>query len=308
MRKNAIRSALFGLGFLSISTQIYLLRESYIVFYGNELILGIMLSVWMLLTGAGAWLGRYFSGVRRKFRFILFLMLLLSALPVLMMIKLDLYRALVLPAGTIAGLNDVIYAAFLVQLPFCLINGFLFSSLSALLRHAGNAYSLEASGSMVAGAVVNFILLWLLPAWLSLLLMSGLYLATVVFFSFSFQNRMVPLLTVFVSGLILFALFTADARRIGYHSMYPGQSVIENRETPYGQLVITANASQLNFYENGLLMFSSGDNINNEENVHYAMVQHSAPKNVLIVSGGLSGAIAEILKYHPLREIGRAHV
>ncbi|MEI8006939.1 MAG: hypothetical protein WCI48_12090 [Bacteroidota bacterium] len=301
MRKNAIRSALFGLGFLSISTQIYLLRESYIVFYGNELILGIMLSVWMLLTGAGAWLGRYFSGVRRKFRFILFLMLLLSALPVLMMIKLDLYRALVLPAGTIAGLNDVIYAAFLVQLPFCLINGFLFSSLSALLRHAGNAYSLEASGSMVAGAVVNFILLWLLPAWLSLLLMSGLYLATVVFFSFSFQNRMVPLLTVFVSGLILFALFTADARRIGYHSMYPGQSVIENRETPYGQLVITANASQLNFYENGLLMFSSGDNINNEENVHYAMVQHSAPKNVLIVSGGLSGAIAEILKYHPLR-------
>ena len=301
MRKNAIRTALFGLGFLSISTQIYLLRESYIVYYGNELILGIMLSVWMLLTGAGAWLGRYFSGVRRKFRFILFLMLLLSALPVLMMIKLDLYRALVLPTGTIAGLNDVIYAAFLVQLPFCLINGFLFSSLSALLRRAGNAYSLESAGSLIAAAIVNFILLWLFPAWLSLLLMSGLYMACVIFFSFSFQNRMVPVLAFLVSALILFALFRTDVRGIGYHSLYPGQSVIEDKETPYGQLVITANASQLNFYENGLLLFSSGDNINNEENVHYAMVQHRAPKNILLVSGGLSGAIDEILKYHPQR-------
>jgi len=301
MRKNAIRSALFGLGFLSISTQIYLLRESLIVFYGNELILGIMLSVWMLLTGAGAWLGRYFSGIRRKFRFILFLMLLLSALPVLMVIKLDLYRALVLPAGTMAGLNDVIYAAFLVQLPFCLVNGFLFSSLSTLLRRAGNAYSIESFGSMVAGTIVNFILLWLFPAWLSLFLVSGLYLVTVVFFSFSFQNRMVPLLAILVSGLLLYALFRADARGVGYRSMYPGQSVIEDKETPYGQLVITTGSSQLNFYENGLLMFSSGDNINNEENVHYAMVQHPAPKNILLVSGGLSGAIREIMKYHPQR-------
>ena len=29
------------------------------------------------------------------------------------------------------------------------------------------------------------------------------------------------------------------------------------------------------------------------------MVQHASPKNILLVSGGLSGAITEILKYHP---------
>jgi len=301
MRKNAIRSGLFGLGFISISTQIYLLRESYIVFYGNELILGIMLSVWMLLTGAGAWLGRYFGRVRGKSMFILFLMLLLSVLPVLMMIKLNLYRALVIPTGTIAGVNDVMYAAFLVQLPFCLINGFLFTSLSAMLRRAGNAYSIESSGSMLAGALVNFILLWFCPAWLSILLMSGGYLLTVVLFSLSFQNRLAPLVTIVISGLILFALSRADFRWIEYHTLYPGQKVIEDKETPYGQMIITSNASQLNFYENGLLMFSSGDNINNEENVHYAMIQHPSPRNILLVSGGLSGAIDEIMKYHPLR-------
>jgi len=299
MRRNAIRSGLFGLGFISISTQIYLLRESYMVFYGNELILGIMLSVWMLLTGTGAWLGRYFSRIKGQAGFILFLMLLLSALPVLMMVKLNLYRALVLPTGTMAGIKDVMYAAFLVQLPFCIINGFLFSSLSAMLGRAGNAYSLESTGSLVAGALVNFALLWLYPSWLSILLLSGFYLITVVYFSFHFRNRFAPWITVLISALILIAVSKADVRGISYRSLYPGQSVIEDKETPYGQLIVTTNAGQLNFYENGLLMFSSGDEINNEENVHYAMVQHASPKNILLVSGGLSGAINEILKYHP---------
>lgn len=125
--KNAIRAGLCALGFISISTQIYLLRESYIVFYGNELILGIILSVWMLLTGTGAWLGRWFSRVRDPSGFILFLMLILSLLPLLMMIKLNLCRAILLPTGTVAGIRDVIYSACLVLLPFCIINGFLFS-------------------------------------------------------------------------------------------------------------------------------------------------------------------------------------
>ncbi|MCX6286343.1 MAG: hypothetical protein NTY96_04455 [Bacteroidetes bacterium] len=300
MSKNAIRAGLFGLGFISISTQIYLLRQSYIVFYGNELILGIMLSAWMLLTGAGAWLGRYFSRIKGPAGFVLFLMLLLSTLPVLMLVKLNLYRVLVLPTGTLAGINDVVYAAFLVQLPFCLINGFLFSALSFMSGKAGNAYSLESAGSLVSGALVNFILLWLCSSWLSILLLSGFYLVTVVYFSFHCTGRHTPWLTILISAILMIILAKTDIREISFHSLYPGQSVIEEKETPYGQLIVTTNAGQFNFYENGLLMFSSGDEINNEENVHYAMVQHALPEKVLLVSGGLSGAIGEILKYHPL--------
>ena len=299
MNKNAIRAGLFSLGFISISTQIYLLRASYMVFYGNELILGIMLSAWLLLTGAGAWLGRYFSKIRGPAVFVLFLMLLLSALPALMLIKLNLYRALVLPTGTLAGINDVVYAAFIVQMPFCLINGFLFSALSSMLDKAGNAYSLESAGSMFSGAIVNFILLWFFSSSFSILLLSGCYLITVVYFSFHVPGRLSPWITLLVSVMIMMLLSKTDIRTVSYHALYPGQSVIEDKETPYGQLVVTVNSGQLNFYENGLLMFSSGDEINNEENVHYAMVQHATPKNILLISGGLSGVINEILKYHP---------
>ncbi|MCX6282137.1 MAG: hypothetical protein NTU51_09250 [Bacteroidetes bacterium] len=300
MSKNAIRAGLFGLGFISISTQIYLLRQGFIVFYGNELILGIMLSAWMLLTGAGAWLGRYYRRIKGQTRFVLFLMLLLSALPVLMLLKLNLYRALVLPIGALAGINDVVYATFLVLLPFCLINGFLFSALSHMLDDAGKAYSLESAGSMVSGAMVNFILLWLVPSWISMLIISGCYLITVTFFAFHIQGRYTGWFTLLISGGLIILLSNTGIHDISIRSMYPGQSIIEEKETPYGQLVITTNAGQLNFYENGLLMFSSGNEISDEENVHYAMIQRARPAKVLLVSGGLSGVIGEILKYHPI--------
>ena len=247
--KKAIYTALFGLGFISISTQIYLLRQSYVVFYGNELILGIMLSVWMLLTGAGAWLGRYFPRLKDPGRFVLFLMLVLSALPALMMIKLNLYRAILLPTGTIAGIKDVVYAAFLVLLPFCLVNGFLFSALSGMLgkeseavdhhmnrsgekndnpastdpesknpagkKDPGNAYSLESLGSLFAGVLVNFILLWFFPSWKSILLLTGFYLLTVVIFAFHLKGSLTPWITILISVLIVILLIKADIRR--YH-------------------------------------------------------------------------------------------
>ena len=144
--RHAAGLALFGLGFISISAQIYILRESFEVFYGNEMILGIMLSVWMLMTGIGAILGKFSIKTRDPGQFLLFLMLILSLLPSLMIVKMDLYRAVVLPSGAMAGINDVVYAAFLIQLPFCLINGFLFTSLSGIAGNAGQAYSIESLG------------------------------------------------------------------------------------------------------------------------------------------------------------------
>ena len=38
----------------------------------------------------------------------------------------------------------------------------------------------------------------------------------------------------------------------------------------------------------------------NEELVHFTMVQHLQPSNVLLVSGGPTGQIAELKKYNPI--------
>ncbi|HTY57959.1 MAG TPA: hypothetical protein VMF59_04040, partial [Bacteroidota bacterium] len=50
--------AVAALGMTSLTTQVILLREFVSVFQGNELVIGAVLASWMMLTGAGAFLGR----------------------------------------------------------------------------------------------------------------------------------------------------------------------------------------------------------------------------------------------------------
>jgi len=94
-----------------------------------------------------------------------------------------------------------------------------------------------------------------------------------------------------------FVLIT-DINKIAYNRLFPGQELIEQMDTPYNNLAISESEGQFNFYQNGTPLFSTGDMISNEENVHYAMLQHHNPKNVLLLSGGISGTIDEILKYN----------
>ena len=79
--------------------------------------------------------------------------------------------------------------------------------------------------------------------------------------------------------------------------LFPDQEVVFSRDTPYGSLTVTRQAGQQNFYENNILLSSANDATNAEESVHYAMAQSTSPQTVLMVSGAMSGAAREVLKY-----------
>ena len=299
--KNAIRLMLFGLGFLSIGTQIYLMREFLVVGNGNELIFGVVLALWMLLTGAGAWLGRFSNFLEGKSGLILSLIIVAGLLPILMILQLFLAKALLVPHGSMASMGMLVTMATLVQMPFCMLNGFLFSFLSS--RSVGNnlasAYSWESMGSMASGALVNLVFLWMFDLWQSLLFLTAGYLILALIFAFNMVRRGHFYLTLFFSALILAVFLFVDFLKFSESILYRDQQVISNMGTPYGQVVVTKNQDQYNFYENGLLLFSGGNEINNEENIHPAMVQRNHPRNVLLISGGYSGTLDEILKYNP---------
>ncbi|MEI7499469.1 MAG: hypothetical protein WCK84_03375 [Bacteroidota bacterium] len=299
--KIAIRFMLFGLGFLSIGTQIYLMREFLIVCNGNELILGVVLALWMLLTGTGAYLGRFSNFIIGKIGFAIFMMIIAGLLPSLMVISLDLFKVLMIPHGSMAGIWMIIMAATFVQLPFCLLNGFLFSYLSVLSSEnsLAESYSWESLGSMASGALVNMIFLWIFDPYQSLFLLTAFYFIMMSIFSYTLARRTHFYVGIFFSISILVALLYFDFLEFSEKILFKDQPVITNMGTPYGQVVVTKNQNQLNFYENGLLLFSGGNEINNEENVHLAMVQCERPRNVLLISGGYSGTLSEILKYKP---------
>ncbi len=302
-----LRISLFALGFTALFTQIYLLREFMAILYGNELILGIVLANWMILTGLGAFLGSFFHRVKEQFSFLIFLQFLFSILPLLTTFRLDLWKAFSIPYGSMISLTTIFYTSFLILAPFCLLNGFLFVAYASFLSEKtgknkyGKSYSLESFGSMTAGILVNFIFLWLFDNWISLRILLVLNLLVFLLFVWtSSRNGLKILLTPIALALMILPFFS-NLQDYTDHILYPGQKLLSSKFSPYGKVVVTENEGQLNYYENGLLLFSSGNEIFNEEAIHFSMVQHPAPKDILLISGGIAGTLKEILKYNPRR-------
>ncbi|MBE0647266.1 MAG: hypothetical protein IH596_05730 [Bacteroidales bacterium] len=315
-KRFAIFSALFGLGFISIATQIYLLREFLYVFQGNELVFGVVLANWMLISGFGAFIGRFGQQMKDRESYFLFLMLLLAVIPVLTIVKLDVWRSVVFPTGSMVGLREIFYSSLLLQTPVCFLSGFLFTALTAILpkkngqNPLGGAYAMESLGSLIAGGLINFVFLWIIGSFPAMNIISAVFLGCVILYAFSQPLLFPKIMTPLIAGGVLFGLYSISFSSFSLSLLFEDQEVVVDRETPYGRVIVTEQSGQHNVYENGVLLFSSGNVIRDEESVHFAMVQHPNPKRVLLVSGGLSGAIPEILKYKPDRvdyvELNRA--
>jgi len=65
--RNDKRLIIAGIGFLTVSTQIILLREMMVFFYGNELSTGIVLMIWLLWTALGSYMGTISAGRFSRF-------------------------------------------------------------------------------------------------------------------------------------------------------------------------------------------------------------------------------------------------
>ena len=82
---------------------------------------------------------------------------------------------------------------------------------------------------------------------------------------------------------------------------FPGQNLVDTRNSIYGNLAVTEAEGQHNFFENGLFLATDRDEMANEYAVHFPMLYHPAPKTVLLIGNGFNGALNEILKHAPNR-------
>ena len=291
------------LGLVTIATQIVLLREFLSVFYGNELVIGIILTNWMLLTALGAYIGRISEKYIRTVAASIWLLALLAILPLVLVFLIYYLRDLVFIPGTMINLVQIFLSSLTLLLPFCLISGFTFTLLSYIFSrdHGQNliskAYSWESTGSIVGGLLFNLIIIWFLQTFESLVLLSLVVLGILLFVAFRWKYRLSMLILPLLLAVIVVLSFSLDLDRLTRSFLFQGQQVEYFKSTPYGNIAVTNNQGQLNFYENNLLLFSSNQPTENEETVHYTMIQHRNPKDVLLLSGGTPGVIKEIMKY-----------
>lgn len=291
-------------------TQMLVAREFLDVHTGSEIVLGLYLAVWLLLTAAGSWLGGIFAAHhtgRDLTGLLTVLQGIAGLLPALLVGAVRFLAALSL-RGVTAGFGTALGTAVLVLAPFCLVTGFLIPVYVASLGSvsdpsknpgllAGRVYGVDCLGSLAGGALFSFALItWCTPFQTAALLFGANWLAAVLL------NRR-KLLRLAMLGALAAAtagLFLAkDWERLTAERLFAGAELIWQKHTRYGQLAATRSGTETTIWLSNLPAATSGNPLAAEEAVHFALAQCSQPRRVLLLSGGVAGAIREALKHGP---------
>jgi spermidine synthase len=308
--------ALAVIGFTSMIGQVVLMRELVATFYGNELVFGLILAAWLLWVAAGsAGLGRLAKG--RKLgpgAFATGLALAALFLPAQIALTRAIRIVLDITPGALVSFGSMAWSIFLILAPLCLLLGWQFTLGSRLLVErggtVGRAYVCEGWGAAIGGALFSFLLVRFLNPFHIALGVGAVNLA-VGWWLLRQVLRQVTNLSyirrgwVFAVGLaaLLLALLAWSLGRTLHRTTLAWQweDALLVRDTIYGRLTVVGRDGQRVFFQNGLLMFETQSTFP-EEVAHFPLLEHPAPRSVLLIGGGAGGDLREILK-HPVSEV-----
>src|ERR1035437_8731979 len=314
-RSRLVLVSVGALGVSCVMTQLALMRELLGAFSGNEMVLGVVLGLWLLLMGIGAWLGRTSDRLRNQLAALAVIQMLVALLPLVQVFLLRALRNVVFIRGAEVGVTETVGASFVLLLPYCLVAGYALTLACSILAREdgpsgiGRAYVADSIGSIFGGILFSLVLVRFLdhiailvfPA-LLILLLAALVSFRVQGSRFEVQGSMFPrlwfpsLALALGLGLIAAALL-CDPDALSTRWQYSHQHIVARANSPYAKLIDTESDGQFDFRENGIPITSTRDDQHVEETVHYAMVQRPDARQVLLVSGGISGTAREILKY-----------
>jgi spermidine synthase len=298
--------AVFGLGVSAVMTQLALMREMLGVCAGNEMVIGIILGQWLLLTGAGTWLGRRADRLRHLERWLVGAQMLVALLPPAQVMGLRVLRNVVFLRGAAVGVMETVLSSLVLLAPYGLISGAMLMLACALLARndgaagVGRVYVADTLGSIAGGAVFSLVLVRFLDhvALLWIPAVMNLVLAGCAAWLFRFRVLSVGVALLTTGVLVIAGRFDADG--FSTARQFAGQNVVFRTNSPYGRLVVTEAAGEFTFFANGQPMLSTHNTEHIEETVHYAMAQRPGAASVLLVGGGVSGTVGEIARHDPL--------
>lgn len=288
------------LGFSAVISQLTLMREMLSVFSGNELALGAILGNWLLLSGIGSALGRYSKHLRPSFSRLLFLMVLITIIPLFQIAGLRILRDYLFIRGALIGITETVLGSFIFLAPFCVVSGFCLTYGCALLSKdypIGKVYFADSLGSIFGGITFSFVLGYLFDHFLLLAIVAILNCVVIIFLSVRSKAYKWVWNVAVLAVILIFLSVCFDVDLILTRFQTYGQKVLFHGNSPYGRIVVTELDGQLNFIENGLPLSPSHNRQQVEETVHLAMAQRTNAERVLLIGGGYTGSAKEILKY-----------
>jgi len=306
----ALRAVAVALGFAALGIQVLMLRELMMAWRGSEMSFGVVLSIWLALTGAGSLAGGRLAARRRGDPLSPAIPLLGLAVvaPAAILVARVARIGLGLSVGELSSLPPLVLTSLICLAPFTLLAGHLFAlNVDALSRHAraaeraiGEVYVLEAVGAAAAGLLLRFAVLprlgGLQAASIIALPVAGLAVAVALA-----AARRRAVVAGAAAALLAAVLAAAPGRALDEATMarqWGDLGYVSSLDSIYGRIVATRLGSQRALYASGVLAASVPDRLAAEEPVHLPLLEHPAPTSVLLLGGGLAGSVSEILK-HP---------
>ena len=313
--KRLLDASVLCLGVSAFITQIVLMRELLNVFAGNELVFGIVLGNWMLLTGLGAALGRTAAALSRPVLVLLAAQMLVALLPVVDVYLLRALRNVVFLRGAAVGVTETVLSCAVLMAPYCMVLGYLLPLATHMVRcckraegsaaeaaSIGRVYFLDNIGTVLGGVLFTFGLVHFCDHFEALSVPAALNLLMAAAVAWHCGLRPGALLPIGLLATLIGAIGWADLDGRSLRLLYPGQQIVFHGQSPYGNLVVAHSAGQWNFIQSGVVSFSTEQVERVEETVHYAMAQRPEAKSVLLIGGVVSGTVSELLKY-PVEEL-----
>ena len=298
------------------------MRELIVVFNGNEISMGIMLATWLLWTAAGSSLGSRFVPGRtnaRKAVAALECLLGLSLLPTVWAVRASKAFFQTVP-GELAGPVPMLLTSLICLSVFCVLSGCLFVVATRMYRQmygetrgvepgvstslaSSSAYLFEAAGSALGGIVASVVLLRFLESFqiATVVALLNLCMAAILLLRAG-RKRVMAVASVGVCLAIPLLIYVAPSlARSSQARLWRGFHLLESRNSIYGNLAVIETGSIRSIYDNGVILASVPDEAAAEEAVHYALLEHPAPKKILLIGGGANGSVVQVLK-HPTVE------
>ncbi len=310
----AVKLNTIAIGIAVIMSQVIVLREAMVFFTGSELAIGVVLGCWLLFSAIGSFIAGRISSHKSFIWFVAFQFLLVLFFFVEIYLLRDAGSLIGLPLGETLPLLDILkYSLVLIApLPFCA--GALFPlAIKAMQEVSGNKsadfagtiYMLEVAGNIAGGILVTAFLYYGFSSLFTgslivfLVLIGGLHYIARVYALNQRRNAIVMSLVLFLVCFTGFWYFSnidvidVDSRKMSFGEL----NVVKTTDSRYGNLSITQDRDLFSFYTNGMISFFAPSKFHSEESIHIAMLQRPDAVNVLLIGGGISGGLDEILKY-----------
>ncbi|MEW5692436.1 MAG: hypothetical protein AB1765_03975 [Candidatus Hydrogenedentota bacterium] len=302
-------------GIICQVSQIIIIRELLVIFYGSEFTIGIIFCFWMLWSGAGSLIAGYLIkkiGAPHKFLFITSIIYVLVLPLTITAIRFS-RMFLDISTGQIISLSQTLSLSFILLSFNSFILGLLFVVFTRVLSEQKEGahtpsvvYIFEAFGSCAGGLLFSLFFVKFLNHYVIISLLN-IFLLLVLNRLYNKTIKKLNYISIFF--FLIFFLFSSRVNTIvnifQWEKSFAGFKLVEVCDSKYSRLSVLKNQNQFNIYANSSLLFfvvSKEDDRYGIEEIDYinftntALTQHNNPQKILLVGGGLKGVIRELSK------------